>query len=253
LIVADLTNEPIDTLQLQQDLTFGQLNWKISAPSSTCTFLDVTITKAFNNDSPYISTTLATKPLNLHAFIPPLSCHPKSTLKSLIFGFLFCICHLMDNPIIQRKQISDYFDRFLAQGYHGNQLKLLFKSAFHRFQKQPYFSAEKGCNHARSLHPQLLHLPFNPGDPKSKHIQAIFASVFPQNAPLQAQDTTPILLLQLTICYHQQRALGSLINLSDISKMKGITPKEYLDTKISPPNHLRRVAVYGCTPVFGRE
>jgi hypothetical protein len=95
---------------------------------------------------------------------------------------------------MQQKQISKYFYRFLAQGYHSNQLKLLFKLAFQRFCKQPYFSAKSDCNSIQTLHKQLLHLPFNPGDPKSKHIQAIFASVFPQKAPLQAQDTTSISL-----------------------------------------------------------
>jgi hypothetical protein len=80
LIVANISNTPVNTSLLQQDLAFGQLNWKVSTPSSTCTFLNVMISKATNEGSPYISTTRATKPMNLHTFIPSLSCHPTSTL-----------------------------------------------------------------------------------------------------------------------------------------------------------------------------
>jgi hypothetical protein len=168
--------------------------------------------------------------MNLHAFIPPLSCHPSSTLKSMVFGLMVLICHLTDAKETQCLQISQYFDRFAARGHSCTLLKTLFKASYLRFASQPYFTTGKRKHPLMEQHRQFLHLPFNPGDPRSKHIQQIFRAVFLNDAPLHARDKTPLTLLSLTICYHKQQTLGALVNPSNILKTKGMTPKQFFDT-----------------------
>jgi hypothetical protein len=97
-IVVDTANTGFDTVRFQQELLFGHLRWTVSTLTTCCTFLDVSLTKEQSAPTPRIVTSLVTKkPMNLHAFIPPLSCHPSSTIKS------------------QRLQNSVYFDRFTAE------------------------------------------------------------------------------------------------------------------------------------------
>jgi hypothetical protein len=115
-IVVDTANTGFDTVRFQQELLFGHLRWTVSTLTTCCTFLDVSLTKEQSAPTPRIVTSLVTKkPMNLHAFIPPLSCHPSSTLKSMVFGLMFRICHLTDTKETQRLQNSVYFDRFTAE------------------------------------------------------------------------------------------------------------------------------------------
>jgi hypothetical protein len=167
---------------------------------------------------------MATKALNLHSYIPPLSCHPPSTLKSMVFGVVFQILHLTTHPAQQEKQIAEYSNRFIIQGYPAQALTPLFKATYIRFLSKPFFHSTQPRNAKDKQHLKLLHLPFNPGDPSSKAIHAVFTEVFPDGHPLTAHDSTIMALPQLTICYHHQKTLGSILNPSDITNTSGITP-----------------------------
>jgi len=49
------------------------LRWEFTNLSSTCTFMDLTLSIANNR----IESSLHEKPQNLYLYIPPHSCHPK--------------------------------------------------------------------------------------------------------------------------------------------------------------------------------
>jgi hypothetical protein len=99
-------------------------------------------------------------------------------------------------------------------------------------------------------HLQLLHLPFNPGDPTSKAIHAIFTDVLLNGNPLTARDSTILALPKLTICYHRQKTLGSILNPSDITNTSGITPQAYLATAHSCHTEATQT-VSDCPPFQG--
>jgi hypothetical protein len=63
-------------------LNWGSLWWKVQDPSLQVQFLDLSIQKGTTG----ISFETFQKPMNLYLYIPPLSVHPSSCFKGLIFG-----------------------------------------------------------------------------------------------------------------------------------------------------------------------
>jgi hypothetical protein len=61
---------------------WGTLRWSIEEPSLSTHFLDLNI----NIIGSSITTSTYQKPLNLYLYIPPLSAHPPSCFKGLIYG-----------------------------------------------------------------------------------------------------------------------------------------------------------------------
>jgi hypothetical protein len=62
----------------------GTLKWTVEVPSTSISFLDLNI----RIEGSSITTSTFQKPLNLYLYIPPLSAHPPSCFKGLIYGEL---------------------------------------------------------------------------------------------------------------------------------------------------------------------
>ena len=68
----------------------GGLEWEFTPLSNEINFMDMTINIVGNK----IETNLFEKPLTLHLYIPPHSCHPKSGFGSLVSGMVLRIFRL---------------------------------------------------------------------------------------------------------------------------------------------------------------
>ena len=190
---------------------FRPLTWEFEERSNEVIFLDLRIS-ILNG---HINTTIYEKPLNLHLYIPPHSCHSPGVLKGLIFGFAkrakaLCTTHEDRIPFMKKT-----FMRLLDRGHDPATLRPIFHEALKVFNDTPIARKKKRTNK-----PLFLHLPYNPADPPSSRIQRAF-----QNSIVQPPGDARITDLQtmndfggtadfdsLIVCYHGQRNLGNILS-----------------------------------------
>jgi hypothetical protein len=66
------------------------LSWEFTDRSTTAIFMDLTI----SIENGRISTSIYSKPLSLHLYIPPNSCHAPGIAKALILGHTLQVLRL---------------------------------------------------------------------------------------------------------------------------------------------------------------
>ena len=76
----------------------GGLSWEFSDQKQSIPFMDMTIYIEGNK----IETDLFEKPLSLHLYIPPQSCHPPQGFRSLVYGMTLRIHKLCSR---EKKQV----------------------------------------------------------------------------------------------------------------------------------------------------
>ena len=112
-------------------------------------------------------TNLYEKPLALHLYIPPHSCHQPSVRQSLVSGGLHHILTLISSSEDQIAAATRFYNRLRVRGYNHQLLQFL-------FQKALLHSHIKNTAPPTDFDPCYLHLTCNPGDPPRKLIQATF-------------------------------------------------------------------------------
>ena len=144
---------------------FPGLTWEFSERSKSIDFMDMTISINISNK---IETALFEKQLNLHLYIPPHSAHPPGLLPGIVYGTLFRIFTLCltEEDKLQRTKV--FFQRLIARGYKGNDIRTLFHKAITRTKAYSSPATAEDDNH----NSVILHLPFHPNDPASSCIQA---------------------------------------------------------------------------------
>jgi len=110
---------------------FRPLTWEFEEQSNEVIFLDLRIS-ILNG---HINTTIYEKPLNLHIYIQPHSCHSPGVLKGLVFGFAkrakaLCTTHEDHIPFMKKT-----FMRLLDRGHDPATLCHIFHKALKVFQK----------------------------------------------------------------------------------------------------------------------
>ncbi|KAL7487967.1 hypothetical protein ACHAW6_016072 [Cyclotella cf. meneghiniana] len=157
------------------------LNWVFTQPSTTCNFMDMTI--SITNDK--ITTTIYEKKQNLYLYIPPHSAHPPSIINGLIFGHILRLHRLCSrNQDIQQKT-HDHLNRLIQRGHPISKLIPVFKQAQQRAtlllsQKQTNTPEIPKTSSAKIF----LHLPYHPQDPPRSTIQHLWNSTI-MNPPCQ--------------------------------------------------------------------
>eukprot|EP00804_Cyclotella_cryptica_P009853 CCRYP_014145-RB/>CCRYP_014145-RB protein AED:0.31 eAED:0.31 QI:0/0/0/1/0/0/2/0/257 len=105
------------------------LQWDFTPLSTSCNFMDLTITIT---PSGHLSTTLYEKAQNLYLYIPPHSAHPSGMLSGLVHGNILRIHRLCSSPEDIKRKSSEFFTRLTHRGYTTKQLTPLFTSARQR-------------------------------------------------------------------------------------------------------------------------
>ena len=72
---------------------------------------------------------LYTKPLALHLYLPPHSCHAPSVLTGLIFGNVLCIHQLCPAATDVKKELKLFFHCLLDPGYKLRKITPIFQLA----------------------------------------------------------------------------------------------------------------------------
>ena len=144
---------------LQQDLSFGRMNWSVETPSNNTNFLDITVT--INNKNHLIHKTYE-KPLNPHNYLSIYSAHVPGTFKSLIIGFSRRDWLMNSDKKDFTNQITKFDIRLYKRGYSKERIKKSFIDTSFKLQKQTKFvrSNEENKNkynkHSSSNKPFIL-------------------------------------------------------------------------------------------------
>ena len=115
--------------RFQDCLNGSGLNWTFSERSQEVVFMDLRLTIAGKR----IKSSLYAKPMTLHLYLPPHSCHAPGVLSGLIFGNILRIHQLCSNAKDVVKELKLFFHRLLDRGYQSNQLTPLFQQAIERW------------------------------------------------------------------------------------------------------------------------
>ena len=123
--------------------------------------MDLNITLA---DGTFFSTSIYTKPLALHLYIPPISCHAPGVYTGLIQGHFHHIYSLCSHQEDIALEIQLFYQRLLDRGYSLDQLIPLFLTAEEQVLRRRTLSLQTpphSTQHNNTMYDIFLHLQFH--------------------------------------------------------------------------------------------
>ncbi len=133
-------------------------------------------------DGKKIVTSLFAKPMALHLYIPPHSCHAPGVLSGMILCNVLRIHQLCSHATNIISELKLFFHHLLDQGYQSSQLMPLFQQAtdntknYLRCTALDHFRAKSRKDIAYCCR-VFLHLPYHPANPSSKSIQKLWCDM----------------------------------------------------------------------------
>ena len=199
------------------------------------------------------STSINAKPLALHLYIPPISCHAPGVYTGLIQGHFHRIYSLCSRQEDITSEIHLFYQRLLDRGYSLDQLIPLFLTAeekainrrTHHLQTPP---PSTQCNDATN--DIFLHLQYHPDSPSSRTIQDLWRQHVwtpPNKTPFSALKNRQghmIPVRKLTIAYSRAQNLGNILSYRKLHAtiasqtstipLPNVTPTHHQTTPITP-------------------
>ena len=195
-------------LEFQADMQgWHGLRWEFTNLSSTCTFMDLTLSITNNR----IESSLHEKSQNLYLYIPPHSCHPKNMISGLICGNILRFHRLCSSLSDIKEKTSTFRQRLIDRGYNSDIIDPIIADAHKK--AIAYLRKHNRSDHQTSpppLNPPnqvFFHLQYHPQDPKPHEIQRIWNEQVahpPHKVPLhkiQNLQHQEIPINKLTIAY----------------------------------------------------
>ncbi len=179
------------------------------------------------------------KPLALHLYLPPHSCHAPGVLSELIFGNVLCIHQLCSAAVDIKKEVKLYFHCLLDRGYQPQNITPLFQQAIDNATayltclalKWLCTKSRKATDGCRQI---FLHLPYHPANPPSKVIQRLWHNLVgtpPANLPLnkltnwQGYDVP---INRLSIAWYCPSNLANLLSYRKLEHCMGLKLSSFL-------------------------
>jgi len=208
------------------------LQWEFSTRSSDVTFMDLNIHLRRGR----LFTSLYTKPMALHLYIPPSSCHAPGVLSGLIHGQLYRIFQLCSYKHDIEREIHAFFTRLLDRGHSLCNLLPLFIKAEQEVQQQ--IATTRNTPRSLQKSPQqngheaiFLHLTYHPNNPPAREIQNLWRThlFMPLGEPplnhLTNREGYRIPIKKLTVAYSRAPNLGNLLSCRKLN----VTLQDYTD------------------------
>jgi hypothetical protein len=134
-----------------------------------------------------ISTSIYSKPLSLHLYIPPTSCHAPGITKALILGHTLQVLRLCSKQSDINKELRQFYHQQIARGHSPTTILPLLATAETNARDRVTYKKTTVWNNTkvRSDNDALFsHLPFHPLNPPSPHIQSLWRDIIatPPNA-----------------------------------------------------------------------
>ena len=200
------------------------LTWDFTERSTTTIFMDLKISIMNGR----FSTTIYSKPMSLHLYIPPSSCHAPGIATSLIFGHTLRVFRLCSKYSDINKEISLFYKRLIARGYSPDTILPLLARAEDNARDRAAYEKTMDMNEKTQDEPDrdmlFYHLPFHPSNPSSSHIQKLWRDIIatPTNAEKLTNLTNhtghKIPISKLTVAYSRPPNLGNLLSCRKVKK-----------------------------------
>ena len=232
------------------------LQWEFSERTCEVTFMDLNI--CLSNGKLY--TSLYAKPMALHLYIPPSSCHAPGIATGLIHGHFYRVFMLCSRETDIEHEIYQFFNRLLDRGYSLPQLIPIFLNAEQKArQAREARQRELLLNnpHHCTLHHEddnlpatfgrpngaivaatsqrneiFFHLRYHPANPSASDIQKLWRRHVltpPYATPLyklRNRDGFQVDIQKLTIAYSRAPNLGNLLSCRKLR----LNIEDYTDT-----------------------
>ena len=221
--------------RFKSSINSGGLSWTFSPRAQHAVFMDMNI----RINEGRIETSLYTKPLALHLYIPPHSCHPSGSSSGLIFGNILRIYQLSSRQADVQSELCNFYSRLLDRGYKEELILPLFSKGIKNAQNYLSYSPEyreklKQEKLASSSRKIFLHLPYHPQDPSSSTLQHLWRQHIyrPIDAsPLDCctnREGHLIPINQMVVAYSTSLNLGNLLSYRKICKRLGPKVSSFL-------------------------
>ncbi|KAL7527911.1 hypothetical protein ACHAXR_002185 [Thalassiosira sp. AJA248-18] len=153
----------------------GGLDWTFTNRAPQVDFMDMTIKIVGSK----IETTLFEKPLALHLYIPPHSCHAPGVSTSTVMGKVLRIFQLCSHEADIEEKLRTFYGQLLDRGYQARVLTNLFDRAItsakqYLLQSDEYRQHLHAKKQEASKRRVYFHLPFHPDNPSSKILQDLW-------------------------------------------------------------------------------
>jgi hypothetical protein len=155
--------------------SWGTLKWTVEDPSTSISFLDLNI----RIEGSSITTSTFQKPLNLYLYIPPLSAHPPSCFKGLIYGELKRYWD-QNNPTDFANILTKFIQPLVERGHSLEKLSpLLVQAATALDYRQAALTPDNNDNQSTLF----IHWPYHPYGIQRQTIQRIFIATLQPYIP----------------------------------------------------------------------
>ena len=185
-----------------------------------------------------IVTNLYEKPMALHLYIPPHSCHPPRCHEGLVTGMILRIYRLCSRQRDITSWLVKFYRYLLDRGYkHEKTLPLLERGIA---SAEDFMATSDECRRLRKAakgdtnNRIFFHLKYHPCDPPSPVIQRLWRDCIlrPPGKPhltcLKNQFGDRVTTSRLVIAYSRHLNLSNLLSYRDISKRPGPKVSSYL-------------------------
>lgn len=211
------------------------LTWEFSPRSNTVNFMDIVITLTDGK----FTTKLYSKPIALHLYIPPSSCHAPGVATGLIFGHILRLYQLCSHQHDINNELKQFHDRLTARGYPSSSILPL----FHKAEENARRHIQRHSDGATSPlppttrhnpHQIFFHIPYHPANPPSRVIQHLWHQhvATPLDKPplhtLTNAEGYRIPISKLTVAYSRPSNIGNLLSCRKLKVNTGYIP---------PPNN----------------
>ena len=219
----------------QDTINSSGLKWTFTKHDQKVVFTDLTISMKQKS----FSTNLYEKPLALHLYIPPHSCHPPGCFSGLIRGMILRTYRLCSKQTDRTFWLKEFYGHLLDRCYPDSLVLPAFKSAIknaisYMSTSDEYRLQQKAIS-TSAKNTLYLHLKYNPADPSSKQIQKLWRDLvaFPANKPhlshLRNDLGEKIRVSRLIIAYSRYPNIGNLLSYRKICNRPGLKVSSFMD------------------------
>jgi hypothetical protein len=201
------------------------LSWEFTDRSTTAIFMDLTI----SIENGRVSTSTYSKPLSLHIYIPPNSCHTPGIANALILGHTLRVLRLCSKQSDINDELRNFYHRLIARGHSPTTILPLLATAETNARDRVAYKKTTVWNDTkvRSDNDALIfHLPFHPSNPPSQHIQSLWRDIIA--TPPDAEKLANLInysghripISKLIVAYSRPPNLGNLLSCRKVKKQK---------------------------------
>ena len=213
----------------------GGLNWTFTDRSNQVDFMDMTIKIVGSK----IETDLFEKPLALHLYIPPHSCHPPGVIIGIVMGNVLRIFQLCSREADIENHLCKFFARLLDRGYQSKKMIPLFDRAIcnaktYLSRSDAYRKHLKEIKKAANKRRIFLHLPFHPDNPPARVLQQLWREyVFSPQGELKLNQLTNrqgelVPIDSMVLAYSRAPNIGNKLSNRKICKHSGPKVSSYI-------------------------